>query len=620
MNLFNIEELLPYVIEAYTHVYGEEYRQLINDRVNNACINVYEDIVGLNDYVSYLLACKKRELAIRFLEAIGEDFSFYGKDNYSERLDEKTNSIISNYFSLFWAFDSNYDYRSPLLCFNIQEYGDNEKIILSNKISLINYLLGENHEKITEANFDDFSKTDEYAELLNKINIYLKVYNNLLQEYLEFEKSLLPYKEYVWNERKRYYHIMEEKEYKIFDVIYPRLSPDLKAALFHYSREQQKKIILGDCDLESEFCIENLFSKNMSKLASQNIAIWIKKGIINRQIEFFNDLGLPIPDIKIETEEDIKRYLEYIIEYIKSDSIKNVIPSDELIDLIKKLRKKEYEDFLREYYTTRDDFIRTKENIIKYFSPENVSEVELFELIYYKLKNKIVCVHSCYQNIKENDAETILPKPVMFISVCKNAPGGLLADAFIHEIGHIIDCSFRGFGFDQPNDLIDELAFKNENGYDKRYRKYERFNETLNDIFKEEAKAYLNKQGVYLIERKEFTSLNSINYNTTKLVKDLLKPLLDKFRKQVIAAKVNSNSSHLTDYIGRDNFEELVDALNKVDYLVNNGLELKMKDSPSDSMVLEYQEQLDRINQIYKNIDAYYAEYLCNSLGLLGRR
>lgn len=616
MNLFNIEELLPYVIDAYSHVYGEEYRQLINDRVNSACINVYEDVDGLDNYVSYLIACKKRELAIRFLEEIGEDFSFYGKDNYSERFDEKTNSIISKYFSLFWTFDSNYDYRSPLLCFNIQEFGDNEKIIINNKISLINYLLGESHEKISEDNFNEFSKTDEYTELLNKINGYLKIYNILLAEYLEFEKELLPYNVYIKKEKERYYKIMKEKEYEIFDIIYPKLPEKIKTILSHFTRDQQKKVIINNYHLGSEFCIENFCSEDMSKLTSQNVEIWRKEFRINSQIEFFNDLGFSIPNIKIETEEDINRYLEYI----RSDSIKNAVPSDELIDLIKKLRTEKYEEFLKEYYTTRDDFIRVKENIIKYFSPGIVSEAQLFKLIYYKLKNKEVCVHSCYQLIKKNDTETLLPKPVMFISVCKNAPGGLLASILIHEVGHIIDCSFRGGGFDPPNDLIDELAFGNKNRYDMRYRKYERFNETLNDIFKEEAKAYLNKQDVYLIERKEFTSLNSINCNTTKLVKDLLKPLLDKFRKQVIAAKVNSNSSHLTDYIGRDNFEKLVDALNKVDYLVNNGLELKMKDSPSDSMVLEYQEQLDRVNQIYKNIDAYYTEYLCSTLGLLGRR
>ena len=52
-----------------------------------------------------------------------------------------------------------------------------------------------------------------------------------------------------------------------------------------------------------------------------------------------------------------------------------------------------------------------------------------------------------------------------------------------------------------------------------------------------------------------------------------------------------------------DNFEELVDAVNKVDYLSRNGVMPKIDKSPEDAMVIEYFEQIERVKQIYNNID-----------------
>ena len=70
MDKLNIDfkSLLPYVIDAFSSVYGEEYRSIISKKINNCIILSYHDVEGLNDYVSYLKRCKGRELSIRFLE------------------------------------------------------------------------------------------------------------------------------------------------------------------------------------------------------------------------------------------------------------------------------------------------------------------------------------------------------------------------------------------------------------------------------------------------------------------------------------------------------------------------------------------------------------------------
>ena len=81
------------------------------------------------------------------------------------------------------------------------------------------------------------------------------------------------------------------------------------------------------------------------------------------------------------------------------------------------------------------------------------------------------------------------------------------------------------------------------------------------------------------------------------------------FRKEVISAKINTNQEELTQYIGKENFEELVDAVNKVDYLARNGVIPKINNQPDDDMVKEYHSQVKRVEKIYENIKDYFYKY-----------
>ena len=198
---------------------------------------------------------------------------------------------------------------------------------------------------------------------------------------------------------------------------------------------------------------------------------------------------------------------------------------------------------------------------------------------------------------------------IMFYTVKENA-GGYLFNSFVHESGHIIDQNLKGTGFEPVDDFSENYT---KNPYDNEFRKYEKFNETLNDIFTIEVTNFLQKQGIYLIEPKEFTKLDASNLNTASITKDLLQPLLQKYRKQVIKAKINSDPKILINCIGEDNYEELVDIVNKVDYLSRNGVVIIIDKYPKDPMVLDYNKQIERVKKVYNNIDNYYANKLGDS-------
>lgn len=88
---------------------------------------------------------------------------------------------------------------------------------------------------------------------------------------------------------------------------------------------------------------------------------------------------------------------------------------------------------------------------------------------------------------------------------------------------------------------------------------------------------------------------------------------MEKFREEVIAAKINANPSILTQSIGEDNYEALVDTVNKVDYLCRNGLSYELEHSPDSVMCKEYQEQLKRAAEIYTAIGEYSTKSSSNT-------
>ena len=135
----DFKKLLPFAVDAFTKVYGDEYRDIIFQRINNAVIIPYHDIEGLSDYISYIKRCKRREYAINFLDKIGVDVKKHIKDNYTQPLDDEIEKMLEYYMdSSLWGFSKDTDYWVPLQAFkpNNDTY---PKTLLKNKINIMKY-------------------------------------------------------------------------------------------------------------------------------------------------------------------------------------------------------------------------------------------------------------------------------------------------------------------------------------------------------------------------------------------------------------------------------------------------------------------------------------------------
>ena len=566
--------------------YGEEYRSIITKKIKRAIILPYYNIEGASSYLDGIKSCKKREYAIKFLEKIGFDVEQYKKDNYTEPLSKEIVSILEHYVGwIRYGFSSNIkdiNLWAPLRYF-IQDnpYNDQKK-----KIKLINHLLGKQHEQITEENFYEFTLTNEYQEILGKINELNRIYDEVREEYIEWEKQLQPYEDFIKFEQDRKKNILDKKKIELFKTIESKLPLATKEAIADKTIEEKCNIIFGNDDLSYEFNIECFSTKTMDELTLLDGINGYKEILIKQQINYLKALG-----VNIDTDELLKSIEEnginFYLSYISQDDIKKYIPSQDFINNCPSLREKTYEDAIKEYYTTRRDFV----DIINLFG----NGQEFSQLIYDNIKNKNVCI------LGEGGSVNGEFVSIMFYTLRE---AGSSFGAFVHECGHIIDQNGAGTGFETSQ------SFNEKNTYDKAFRKYEKFNETLNDIFTIEAVEFLHNEGIYLIESKQFTIMDISNHNTALITKKLLQPLLQRFRKQVIEAKVNNAPEKLIEYIGKYNFEELVDAVNKVDYLSRNGVVPKINTSPEDEMVKEYFRQIERVDKIYRNIDEYFHNYL----------
>ena len=174
---------------------------------------------------------------------------------------------------------------------------------------------------------------------------------------------------------------------------------------------------------------------------------------------------------------------------------------------------------------------------------------------------------------------------------------------FLHELIHALE-----FHEELPNwktgfDVGDENLV---NKYNKKYRKYERMNETMTDIIVEKVRKILLKKGIYIADSKKLTDTKIVkNRNSDIILKRMLYPLFDKVGNELLDARITGDTLSFVTLIGLKNFQDLNDAINHVDYLLDSKKlkeKLKRKDY-QDPTVIEYREIMNQINLIYQDID-----------------
>ena len=189
MNILDIKikKLIPYAIDAYVHVFGEEYRSIIEERLNKLSWVYYSNIDGVENYASFLKKCKRKELATEFLEQIGIDVSKQKEKGFAEDFDADLSEILEKYLGEEYSLMFIPEFKDKVFD-GIRAWisKDETKKVRQEKIKFLNYIRGQDKTPITEENYDDFCKTEEYKQILQKIESYLQLFDEKVKKYEEF--------------------------------------------------------------------------------------------------------------------------------------------------------------------------------------------------------------------------------------------------------------------------------------------------------------------------------------------------------------------------------------------------------------------------------------------------
>lgn len=579
MNLLdiNVYDSIPDIVNAYAKVFGTEYKDIIEKRINSVIYVTYKNPGGMYDYIQFLKRCKKKELAIKFLEKIGVDVSKDCK-KYADRLDENLDDLIDNYMGSYLGIDSNFRIYLGVKAWLPTDKDTNIKEITEAKIEFINFFRGKNSNLITEENFEEFCKTDEYKEIYDEIQGYLQILEQLSIEYRNYLQSIESYQEYIDNEQNRKENMETIHTKALYEKIEKYLTEDLRKFLDEkYSSIDEKSKTFFDDGVSAKSCFEFFSKESENKLNASSISEDDKSLIYYYRTMYFKKLGFVI-----ENEESFKTNKDkynYIIQ--QNDIQKLILPEDNIREIIS-LKKEAFEEFQKDFIYSSEHWLEKSDNL------------EVKEWIYKRIINKIIGISGICQKGEF--------RPALFFTVRKEE-GGTLDYLLLHELCHVCetegkDTKILRCGFD----LADSDTSKNP--YDSTKRKYERLNETITDIFAVEAVQILHEEGIYIFEQPEYTIEDVNDRNTSNVCKNLLKPFMQQYREQIIRARILGNMKELYEVIGKENFEELNDIINKVDSL--EGLTIKLKkDQREDSIVIEYYRQLERLNKVYQNMQNY---------------
>ncbi|MGM9877374.1 MAG: hypothetical protein ACI33S_01875 [Bacilli bacterium] len=572
INLLNInfKDFLPHIIDAYTSVYGEDYRNTIEYKINNTLIYQYSNYIGLENYINNLKTYKKKELIIRLLKLC----NLLNKED--EMLDYE--SIYKKYNISFIDINSLDDMNSSsIFKFNPDKFDDTF-------INVMRDILGKRFESVFE--YEKYKKSVEFIKDLNKINEVKTLFIDLVKEYNDWLVDLLECEDYIEQERNKHDDFFNKSEEDICNSLFYKLPNSIQEILLNLPKNKRMDILVGNG--KEEALIDSFSQKNMD-LLSMDTQDYLKYSIIKRQKRYLEEIGISIPKNLLLTrgKNEIKEW----IKFINRQDVKKYLPHCNIIEDIIINRESKREKYENEYIRFKEDYQRIINDLYNNQKTNTTISNEILSEICYILKNNNICVSINSKDYNSNYSS------IMFYTIVGSMFGNL-DFCLLHEFGHVID---------QNNDKIGlETQMELPNIVDNRYRKYEVLNEVLTDIYALEAKKYLENKGIYLMENDTISEKDESDFNTSMYLKKLLEPFVNKYRKYISKSKINSSPEELYNYIGESNYEELNNIINRLQKIIEEyyiSSENKKEDLESRK---DYIDEVNKLNKLYASMEEYY--------------
>jgi len=574
---FNVNKIINEkkqdIIESFIMFYGEEERERITQKFNSTPFIGY---LTYGDIIYKLFGKAERER-----DEVVEKY-FFDKIGITENIDEVKKRLFP-----FGGFGCN---SNPILNFNDLYSPEDHSTFVLNALKKI-----VDKEDLTwdDPNINEYIS---YALSLKKpYDEASKLFNNYLNEkYGELVKC----SEQCKNIRQEAENEIKEEYFK---YIYPKLSNEdkiiydsfdsqsipwdkMKSAFLYRSGKYNT---IPSVDSISFF---NFFTtKSEEELNNSNTPSYQIDSIKNERIEYFKLMT----DLSFDTYE----------EYISNPEIQSIIPDKNLCDEIVKEKDKLIIKTEKLYieknplYEEAIRIIKSKNYLLKYDILTNI------------MINELTCVNL---NFVESSGKIKLSP---FVFVQGNLEPSVFDLRLIHECNHLYELTLTKIdgsmlectgGWDVLHSDIDKAIDDDDLSSPKRIRKYEAFNEIINDLIAVDITKIMHDNNKYIIgDEKTSLSMSNSNY---QMMTPLIIDFYNTFKKEIIASRKNGDLSPITDRVGQENFDALNDLLNNFFNRFRIGIwnvKMELRQNKDTDNTRYYKSCIKQSKEIFEKMQSY---------------
>ena len=628
-----LQENISKYIDVFVDFYGEDKRDEIERKFNNATFVGYLSPERQQVELTKLIKEKSKELESKVLEY--NETSLESKDlfdtyDYSLKISQPINNY-QNFIELYklgkegrkekYIEDTYNDIKKYLNELTKEEYLKIiETKVLPEKYQNIPYWLKnniqyttnlqnieENYEKsfnkasslirkiIPRCTLDNFDINNEEIEKLDKV---IEKYKETLKEYENFEKENIEY----FNEmqvNKDLEISLREKYYKEFlkeniDLI----KEDDRQGVIEYLNDSKKSYLMNysvrrllGSSIQSESILESFYEEQEDILNNEETSIFIKNNIIENRIKYFNNIGINLGN-------------NYNL-YLENEDVKSNWPTKERLEKFRATKNKLINNFMKEYYLNTVSHKRLRQVVD---SKNLLNKDDGLDQTMYNSSLGKTCVAT---NLKEIDGK-LEAAPLVMISF--GGFDGALDHDIIHELNHLYELSLESVinnkavylcGWDIcEDDIVGEVNDYIDITKEEPKRSYELFNEIINEVIAQEIEEKMHEKGIHILDSSRNSKVKgNTSYEASFFI---IKDFYKEFRDEIIKSRSNGNIKGILDVVGEKNFNDLNDLF---DIYFENLSGLKkmqllddIKNNRTTNLTIKYYEIVDKSKEIMERM------------------
>lgn len=628
-----LQENISKYIDVFVDFYGEDKRDEIERKFNNATFIGYLSPERQQVELTKLIKEKSKELESKVLEY--NETSLESKDlfdtyDYSLKISQPINNY-QNFIELYklgkegrkekYIEDTYNDIKKYLNELTKEEYLKIiETKVLPEKYQNIPYWLKnniqytanlqnveENYEKsfnkasslirkiIPRCTLDNFDINNEEIEKLDKV---IEKYKETLKEYENFEKENIEYfnemqvnKDLEMSLREKYYKEFLKENIDLIKEddrkgVIEYLNDSKKSYLMNYS----VRILLGS-SIQSESILESFYEEQEDILNNEETSTFIKNNIIENRIKYFNNIGINLGN-------------NYNL-YLENEDVKSNWPTKERLEKFRETKNKLINNFMKEYYLNTVSHKRLRQVV----DSKNLLNKDdgLNQTMYNSSLGK-TCVAT---NLKEIDGK-LEAAPLVMISF--GGFDGALDHDIIHELNHLYELSLESVinnkavylcGWDiSEDDIVGEVNDYIDITKEEPKRSYELFNEIINEVIAQEIEEKMHEKGIHILDSSRNSKVKgNTSYEASFFI---IKDFYKEFRDEIIKSRSNGNIKEILDVVGEKNFNDLNDLF---DIYFENLSGLKkmqlldaIKNNRTTNLTIKYYEIVDKSKEIMERM------------------